>query len=958
MEYEITLSTTDYAAVDTAIKIKQNDYGSHTFLFSVGAACDYALIKFKRGDGLVVVSDSLSVQDGLVTYAVENAVIEKSGQVRGEISFYEDDARITTNVFTFVVVPEIGTDDAVEDDDRLPVLEGLMAQVEQIADQVEALNVTADESAQAAAESAQAAEESAEGLSDALTTVQYIRQDCAGAIKRYAGPDKDVHISGVDDAGFSSLVLYGGSSQGDGTSGATGAILSAQNFSVTACAKNLFDTDAWYTYLVSIQASALPTKRGTDQGHDYIAIHPGSYSGSRFMDGAFAENTQYTIGYWGRQETLLTPASARSTGIQIRYTDGSSYSQYIDNTEQWRYYTVTTDAGKTVSAIALSYNYPGYGYFSEVMMVRGGIVPEYVPYEGKSAQVDIALCGIPGDGGYLSRDYVTVSRGTVTLTRTVDSAQFDEAVPIYGNQDLILDTPTQTDITQTSAGQALLALTTYKPETNVFLSTDLAAAGMEYSLDLDTLLKEQAETALTRYGVRFLGSANSGGTVSRLYDAAGLVANVGTDTETATNDFDDLYPWRGMRRCCGQFDSAGNFLVNAYAGEPGYATDGTGGEVWVEIPLFYYRHDYGADGSETIEISPYPITGYLPAPIFVTREGTLLQRAYVAAYPMGLESGSPTSRSGVYPPAVSLNQAMTNARMLGGRYATTTAAEHYTLCLLMWVEFATRNLQAVMAGCSTLPYAASHTAEIAEQAANRIVISSARAAEYVVGSTIAIGTALGVCDIASNRTVTAIESYDDVNSAMEFDGAPVDIAVGNVVSAAAWKTGSCDSVLSSSGSPVSNTSGKYTCVYRGIESPYANAYTWICDLLFKREGEGTDDDPYVYDIYYLPDAASYNSGTVTDDYVKIQYPLPGANGYVKRLGYDSRYPWVRMPAEVGGMSTTYYGDSYTLPNRAVTAASVGGPWHGMGACGPLNVSCIGATSVDIKRCARLSYVRG
>lgn len=59
------------------------------------------------------------------------------------------------------------------------------------------------------------------------------------------------------------------------------------------------------------------------------------------------------------------------------------------------------------------------------------------------------------------------------------------------------------------------------------------------------------------------------------------------------------------RRCCGYFDTEGSFVVNAYEGEPGYTTDGSNGEVWVEHSLFYYRHIYD-DGAEEIVISALP----------------------------------------------------------------------------------------------------------------------------------------------------------------------------------------------------------------------------------------------------------------------------------------------------------------------------------------------------------------
>ena len=451
----------------------------------------------------------------------------------------------------------------------------------------------------------------------------------------------------------------------------------------------------------------------------------------------------------------------------------------------------------------------------------------------------------------------------------------------------------------------------------------------------------QAKKLLARkpckiYGVTFAGGLNPG---TRTGAARGLVANAGTDTQTTQNDFDHIYPWCARRRCCGFFDENGQFVVNAYEGEAGYATDGTNGEVWVETPLFYYKHTYGSDGIEEIAISAAPAEGFSPSPMHVGADGSLRQKAYTAAYPMGLENGLPTSRSGVYTAALSLNGAMEDARRRGANYTTTTAAEQYTKCLLMWVEFATRDVQTVMRGCSTLPYDTNHKAVIAQEAANRIVIASSHAAKYVTGQGIAIGTTLYNADVASDRTVTAIEPYDESNSTITFDGAPVDIAAGNVVFSVPWKTGSCDGVLASSGSPVSNTSGKYTCVYRGEETPYGGGFEWICDVLFKREGSGTAEEPYSYETYYLPDAAKYANGNVTDDYVKVNYQLPTASGYVKRLGYDARYPWVRLPAEVGATPTTYYADYYNYPFSALCAAGVSGSWYGGAGCGPSSWYC-------------------
>lgn len=477
----------------------------------------------------------------------------------------------------------------------------------------------------------------------------------------------------------------------------------------------------------------------------------------------------------------------------------------------------------------------------------------------------------------------------------------------------------------------------------------------------DTYTKEEIDEKLRkietqRYGVKFGGSANSGATVQRLYNAVGLVANVGTDTETAINDFDTIYPWAGRRRCCGYWNSEGSFIVNAYEGGTGYTTDGSNGEVWVETPLFFYKHTYNDDGSEEIVISNKQTEGYKPSPIHINGDGSLRQFAYTAAYPMGVVDNKPTSRSGLYTPMVSLNSAITNARVLGNKYTTTTSAERYTKCLLMWVEFATRDIQTKMKGCSTLSYNADHKAIVAENATNRIIISKNYAEAYVVGQGIAIGTSRGNMSVANDRTVTAIAEYDETNSAISFDGDPVNIAVGNIVFSIAWKTGSCDNVLSSSGSPVSNTSGKYTCIYRGEETPFGNAFESISDVLFKREGSGTSDDPYTYDIYFLPDVTKYNGGSITDDYVKVNYQAPAANGYIKKLGYDERFPFVRIPCEVGASSTTYYADFYNRPEASVTAAIVNGGWNYSEPCGVCYWHCSSKPSdAGLFQRGRLSY---
>ncbi len=473
---------------------------------------------------------------------------------------------------------------------------------------------------------------------------------------------------------------------------------------------------------------------------------------------------------------------------------------------------------------------------------------------------------------------------------------------------------------------------------------------------------EQAGKLVTRYGVKFGGAANTGATVTRLYNAAGLVAGVGTDEQTAINDFDNIYPWSARRRCCGYWDDNGNFVVNAYKGEPGYIEDGTNGEVWVEHSLFFYKHEYSEDGAEEVVISATQLAGFLPAPIFLNADGTVFQKAYTAAFPLATVDGKATSRAGVFSDICLLDTGMKKARTLGANYTIGTTAELYTECLYMWVEFATRNLQNVMAGASDMLFRATTTATVAEDATNRIIVASALGAKFVVGQTILIGTSLGTSlsasKIANNRIVTAIEEYDAENKAIVFDGDPVNIAVGYIVCAAPWINGSCNNVLSSSGSPVSNTNGKYNCVYRGKETPYGNAFEQIADVLISRQGTGTAEDPYTYDVHFLPNPTQYLAGAITDDYIKLNFTVPGTDGYVKKLGYDSRFPWLRIPCEVGASTTTYYSDFYYYPRSTVCATRVGGGCSYGSYVGPCYWYCYSTLSnSSVFSRARLSYHR-
>jgi hypothetical protein len=458
--------------------------------------------------------------------------------------------------------------------------------------------------------------------------------------------------------------------------------------------------------------------------------------------------------------------------------------------------------------------------------------------------------------------------------------------------------------------------------------------------------KKVNETKIRTYGVIFSGSNPIG---IRTGDAVGMVAEVAVGDQSVQNDFDSV-SFFNRPICCGYHDATGKFHVTAYRGEPGFAWDGSAGEVFYECTPFYWNGSFDAPS-----VTGTPREGYELAPMFKTG----VDKEYLPVYPMAMVDGVATSRSGVMPTYESLNGHMTNARTYHASAHTETMAAHMSEYVLQLVEFATRDLQTVMMGAVSLPYnSASHLTTVAESGVNRVIVSNATAANYVVGQTIVIGTTQNGADIADRVSITAIEDYSTDEKAMQFDGPALDIPTGAFLSSRAWRNGATDVVVASSGSPGDNSSGKYPCIWRGKVDPWGNAYSAISDVLIQRTGSGEVGDPYVYTPHYLPDPTKYSGGAITEDYVQLNYSIPGSDGYAKSLGVDPRYRHVALTNEVGASDTTYLSDYYYYPRYEVGVVFVGGYWSGGRRGGPVYFFC-GAhpSSSDLYRLARLFVTR-
>ena len=398
----------------------------------------------------------------------------------------------------------------------------------------------------------------------------------------------------------------------------------------------------------------------------------------------------------------------------------------------------------------------------------------------------------------------------------------------------------------------------------------------------------------TFYGVEFTGSPSAG---TRTGAATDFVFTPGTDTSAGQNDFDGVYPWAGMRRCCCTLNADGTVTVNAYKGQPGYIEDGTNGEVLVEVPLFYVSGMLDVNP----RVSAVPMPGFRAPKKFQNADGSLKQKCYLPAFPGSIGSDDKLhSIAGVVSTGnKTISQFLAAARLWGETYSIGTSADFEVLAYLMIVAYGTRNVQAKMRGVSNL-YATNQAVTGARTSEAAVTVAKG---VLEVGNVISIGTGGEGETIASRRIVTAIEAIegDTANVKASFTGEAVTTTTDHKIWRIMEATGTANSVLSTCGSPVSNTDGRHSFVFYGCENPlYGNQWRFECDWKL------INGVPY-----YCDDPTKYQWSSA-NDYIKLDGLALPDGGWAKNLQADERFPWLQITKEVGGSSGTYLADYFWI----------------------------------------------
>lgn len=523
---------------------------------------------------------------------------------------------------------------------------------------------------------------------------------------------------------------------------------------------------------------------------------------------------------------------------------------------------------------------------------------------------------------YLVQDHATVGNVTPDPTpdkwqQFVDQVAADRAGAVAAAKEAARsaqDAKTAESNAKDSADNAASSATAAKSsETAAAKSADDAK---NYAAQVAGIVTSQAI-----FGVNFSGSASAG---TRVGAAKDFVFTPGTDTSAGQNSFDVVYPWAGMRRCCCTLNADGTVKVNAYKGQPGYIEDGTNGEVLVEIPLFYVSGML--DVAPSISMSMLP--GYRAPRKFINTDGSLKQKCYVRAFPGSIGAdGKLHSIAGAVPAGnQNITQFLNAARKWGDTYSIGTSADFEVLAYLMIVVYGTRNAQSKINGCVSLYGTNIAVAAATDNAASVVV---AKSAGIEPGMVISIGTGDESETIARRRIVTSVEAIDGdaTNVKVNFDGDPVTATTDHKVWRIMQSTGTANSVIATCGSPVSNTDGRHSFVFYGVENPlYGNQWRFECDWKL------VDGVPY-----WCDDPTKY-SWTSNDGYIALDTMAMPDEGWATALQQDDRAPSVQITKSVGGSSGTYLADYFYINKAGTRIARRGGYSSYGGDAGPF---CVG-----------------
>lgn len=342
-----------------------------------------------------------------------------------------------------------------------------------------------------------------------------------------------------------------------------------------------------------------------------------------------------------------------------------------------------------------------------------------------------------------------------------------------------------------------------------------------------------------KYGLRW-DVSNAEDIGERCFDAVGLTASIGIGTTDGASDFDDIYPWSEIKRCNIKSDANGASIIT-FEGETGFALDGTNGDVFVRVPVFYCDR-YRNNGYEYIIISK---DGTNIHPAFV-ENGKKLKEIFIGAFEGYINNGELKSVSGVIPSNNDIPQTfLSSAQTKGKNYTLYDMRAVDAIWSLMVVEFGKRNTNRIL-GYGFADYfqavGSQYGVLSAVSESNTNVFKATTASPGALAG-MPVGSNILICkgnqvNILTQAKLLSVDN-DGTYYKFTFDGNPVDIDTTCFIGSAPCTTNFCESVPSGALSWhtgrtnwVANSDTKNPVRYRWIENVVGSLWHFLPDITF------------------------------------------------------------------------------------------------------------------------------
>jgi len=449
-------------------------------------------------------------------------------------------------------------------------------------------------------------------------------------------------------------------------------------------------------------------------------------------------------------------------------------------------------------------------------------------------------------------------------------------------------------------------------------------------------------------GVKFANpSTNTISTGTKIGDNAGLTCTPSTNAVKNTDDYEEL-PLFAIVDCNVYLDSDGEPHITAIDGICGnFVRNDPTKIVGVLQATGWLKYSDDADGGYTYMYTDIENAyGYYPLPEAVRLTDNSV-RSWVVHTKYFFGPGY-TCCSGQAPLVytVSHNGQRSGVRTAwSNQYCGYTTADDAFLKIMLYLKYGRLDSDSVLAGCVSYNY--DYAVAVAETGVERILVTTAQGANFVVGSTISFGgTARAATQTVDRKKITSIETVNVGGTnytALNIDngGTTFNTTTSDHVLTMPWFSGSTDDCLGNDGG-INPSSSKYPVRLQGIEI-LVGCYAVIGDAILNY---ATVDGVSVERAAVCRDASKI-AESITSDYVQASYGFPNtgmsANAWmsVARLGHDPNLPEVMYPSMVGGSSTTLTRDSCYI-EKAGTSGSR--EWL---AYGPLNYGAYAGLSCAV-----------